>query len=114
MADDHPATAPTVAATADEDAPTVSTADFVEDIASICNATDTASRKENEAYGGDRGQEVVPLHLTASSKTLTLQNGMSELDGGRNANQECKSEGDRLRDSKGDQNKESKGVRRCK
>ena len=114
MADDHPATAPEVASTADEVISTVSTADYVKEIASVSDANEKASRKENEACQGDSSQKVVPLLVTASSKTSTLQNGMPEVDGERNANRECESEGERLRDSKGDQNKESKGVRRCK
>ena len=114
MADDHPASAPEVAATADEVLSTVSTADYVKEIASVSDASKKASRKENEACQGDSSQKVVPLPATAPSKNSTLQNGMSELDGERNANQECESEGERLRDSKGDQNKESKGVCRCK
>lgn len=98
MTDDHPATAPEVATTADEVAPTVSTADFVKEIAFVSDACKKASRKEDEACQGDSGQKVVPLPVTAPSKTSTLQNGLSELDGER----------------KGNQNKESEGVRRCK
>ena len=114
MADDHPATAPEVAATADEVAPTVSTTDYVKEIASLSDASKKASRKEDEACQGDSVHKVLPLPVTASLKTSTLQNGFSELDGERNAKQECELEGGRLRDRKGDQNKESEGVRRCK
>ena len=131
MAVDHPPTAPVVEATADEFTRTVEnntaeamthcsahevpTANFVEDVTSISDATEIAtSRKENETCQGENGQEVEPLLVvTASSNTRMLQNGMSDLDVNRNLNQ-CELEGEKLRDRAGDQRKDSKGVCRCK
>ena len=123
MAVDHPPpTAPVVVVAADEDTRTddnntaeamtycsaheVPTATFVEDVTSISEATEiTASRKENEAYQGENGQEVVRLLVTPSNTTM-LQNGMSTLEDKRILNQEFELEREELRDSK--------GIRRCK